>query len=144
VCDAAVVWCFDDRFQTAFSKLLKRIGMNRLDPIKIAGGAKQLASPKQESDRQFILEQIQASKRLHATKLVILMVHSDCGAYGGLSAFNNDPRREATHHEQELQIAAQYVYKHVPDVAVQGYFVDFEGVWEADVSNDALSGLEAH
>jgi len=51
-CDAAVVWCFDNRFEAGFRKFLKRIGV---DPIKIAGGAKALASPEHENDRQFLL-----------------------------------------------------------------------------------------
>ena len=55
------------------------------DPIKIAGGAKVLASPEREADREFVLDQIRKSMRLHGTRRVILMVHSDCGAYGGLA-----------------------------------------------------------
>jgi hypothetical protein len=66
------------------------------DPIKIAGGAKCLASPEPESDREFVLDQIRKSMRLHETKRVILMVHSD-GAY----------------------------------------FVDFEGIWDAEVTPDS-------
>jgi carbonic anhydrase len=84
-CDAAVVWCFDNRFDLGFRKFLKRIGVKNPDPIKIAGGAKSLASPEQTTDRDFVLKQIRASVRLHDTRRVILMVHSDCGAYGGLS-----------------------------------------------------------
>src|SRR5277367_2883673 len=83
-CDAAIVWCFDNRFELGFRKFLHKIGVNYSDPIKIAGGAKSLASPTQESDREFVLDQIRTSMRLHDTKRVILMLHSDCGAYGGL------------------------------------------------------------
>ena len=42
--------------------------MLNLDPIKIPGGAKCLASPKQETDREFVLEQIRMSMRLYGTK----------------------------------------------------------------------------
>jgi len=41
----------DNRFELGFRKYLKRIGVVNTDPIKIAGGAKSLASPDQESDR---------------------------------------------------------------------------------------------
>ena len=54
-CDAAILWCFDNRFDLAFQKFLKRIGVKYSDPIKIAGGAKSLASPELESDREFVL-----------------------------------------------------------------------------------------
>ena len=52
LCDAAIVWCFDSRFELAFRKFLKRIGVVNSDPIKIAGGAKCLAVPERESDRR--------------------------------------------------------------------------------------------
>jgi len=60
-CDAAIVWCFDNRFELGFRKFLKRIGVFASDPIKIAGGAKCLASPDHEPDREFVLGQIRKS-----------------------------------------------------------------------------------
>jgi hypothetical protein len=134
VCDAAIVECFDKRFQTGFAKFLKRSGVVNSDSIKLAGGAKALASPDNDAEREFVLEQIRKSIQLHATRRVILMVHSDCGAYGGLAAFNNDPRAEAEHHEAELRRAAQCVLAAIPDVEVCGYFVDFEGIWVDELS----------
>src|ERR1700730_3980534 len=67
-CDAAIVWCFDNRFQLGFAKFLKRRGVVNSDPIKIAGGAKCLASPEHEGDRQFVLDQIRKSMHLHGNK----------------------------------------------------------------------------
>jgi hypothetical protein len=133
-CDAAVVWCFDHRFHLGFSKFLKRTGMMTTDVIKIAGGAKSLASPALEADREFALEQIRTSIRLHNTELVILMLHSDCGAYGGLTGFGGDAEAEARHHEQELRRAAECVREAVPAVAVRCYFMDFVGIWEVAVN----------
>src|SRR6266568_2654167 len=131
-CDAAIVWCFDNRFELGFRKYLKRIGVVNSDPIKVAGGAKCLATPDQESEREFVLEQIRKSMRLHGTRRVILMLHSDCGAYGGLAAgFGNDARAEAEHHHAELRRAAENLRRAIPGVEVDAYFVDFEGVWAA-------------
>jgi hypothetical protein len=131
-CDAAIVWCFDNRFEVVLKKLVRKLGLAYYDPIRIAGGTKCLASPEQESDRQFLLEQIRISMRLHGTGTVILMLHSDCGAYGGLSAFENDSQREAEHHRQELGRAAQLLKSEIPELTVKTYFVDFEGVWETE------------
>ena len=137
LCDAAILWCFDNRFELGFHKFLKRIGVVHPDPIKIAGGAKCMASPEHESEREFVLEQIRKSMRLHGTRRVILMVHSDCGAYGGLAgSFQGDSRAEAIHHEQELQRAAAHLYEAIPGLQVQGYFVDFDGIWDAEISPD--------
>jgi hypothetical protein len=133
-CDAAIVWCFDNRFDLGFRKFLKRRGVLNSDPIKIAGGAKSLASPEHETDREFLLDQIRKSIRLHGTKQVILMLHSDCGAYGGLEAFGNNTQREAEHHERELQRAAQTLRNAIPSVEISGYFVDFGGIYESDLT----------
>ena len=131
-CEAAVVWCFDNRFELVLRKLLKRLRVTYFDPIRIAGGTKYLASPQHERDREFVLDQIRISMRLHETKSVILMLHSDCGAYGGLAAFENNSEKEAQHHCLELRRAASYLLSQIPELAVQPFFVDFEGVWEID------------
>jgi hypothetical protein len=131
-CDAAIVWCFDNRFELGFRKFLKRIGVANSDPIKVAGGAKCLASPDQESERQFVLEQIRKSIRLHGTRRVILMLHSDCGAYGGLARFGNNPAAERTNHRTELTLARESLERAIPGVDVESYFVDFEGVWAVE------------
>jgi carbonic anhydrase len=104
------------------------------DPIKIAGGAKCMASPDHETDREFVLEKIRKSMRLHGTRRVILMLHSDCGAYSGLAGgFGGDAVAEATHHEHELQLAAANLRAAIPGIEVQGYFVDFDGIWDAEI-----------
>jgi carbonic anhydrase len=142
VADAAVVWCFDYRFDVVFRKLLKRIGVLNTDSIRIAGGAKHLVSPERESDREFVLDQIRKSIKLHATKKVVLMLHSDCGAYGGLRAFNGDANLEASHHNSELQKAAAFLKSQIPELTVKAYFVDFDGVWEMEQqASDASASI---
>jgi carbonic anhydrase len=131
-CDAAIVYCFDSRFDVGFSKFLKRLGVTNPDPIRIAGGAKALASPDRESDRAFVFEQILKSVNLHGTKRVILMLHSDCGGYGRLAKFKGDAAAEAAHHSRELQRASENVKAAIPGVEVHAYFVDFEGIWEVE------------
>ena len=134
-CDAAIIWCFDNRFELGFRKFLKRIGVSNSDPIKIVGGAMCLASPELETEREFVLGQIRKSIHLHGTRRVILMLHSDCGAYGGLDGgFGGDVAAERVHHHEELRRAAENLVRAIPGVEVAGYFVDFEGVWEADLA----------
>lgn len=127
--DAVVLWCFDNRFELVLRKLLKRLGVLRFDPIRAAGGAKCLASPNSESEREFVLEQIRTSVRLHGSERAILMLHSDCGGYGGLKAFGGDEQAEIRHHREELQRATDYLRERIPGLAVDCYFVNFEGVW---------------
>jgi hypothetical protein len=137
-CDAALVWCFDNRFESVLRKLLKRLAIYRPDPIRFAGGAKCLVSPQYEGDRQFVLDQIRKSMQLHGTRTILLMLHSDCGAYGGLAAFNNDPAKELENHRRDLHAAAAFVKEAIPELTVRGFFVDFDGIWEMeDAAADA-------
>ena len=143
--DAAILWCFDNRFELSFRKFLKRAAVENWDAIKIAGGAKALATPEHAAEQEFVLDQIRKSIRLHSTRRVILMVHSDCGAYGGLAgAFGGDAAAEAAHHERELQRAAANLRAAIPGIEVQGYFVDFEGVWDAELSVPEDTPIPTH
>ena len=128
VADAAVLCCFDQRIRLAVYKFLQKRGILRPDMVVVAGGAKTLASPRNDFERDFILEQVRMSILLHKTERVFLMSHSDCATYGGLAAFGGDPEKEALHHKQELRCAAQLVKDRFPEVVVECFFVNFQGV----------------
>lgn len=133
VADAAVLCCFDQRIRLVTNKFLLRQGILRPDMIVVAGGAKTLASPRNDFERDFILEQVRMSIRLHGTKKMFLMSHSDCATYGGLAAFDGDRGKEARHHREELQRAAELVKANFRELSVQCFFVTFEGVHAAEV-----------
>jgi carbonic anhydrase len=130
--DACVVSCFDARFELVTRKFLKKRGIWWADPLKIAGGAKAFASPAEESERSFALGQVRTSMRLHRTTRVMLMVHSDCGAYGGLQAFEGNEQREAANHESELRSAAEFLKSNISAIDVECYYLKFNGVWALD------------
>jgi carbonic anhydrase len=130
VAEAAVLCCFDHRINRAVRKFLKKQGIENPDMIVVAGGAKTLASPRNDFEQDFILEQVRMSIRLHQSKRVLVMSHSDCATYGGLAYFKGDQAAEAAHHRAELLRAAELVTKNFPGVSVEPYFVKFDGVWE--------------
>jgi len=130
VADAAVLCCFDHRISTVVRKFLRKQGIERPDMIIVAGGAKTLASPRNDFEQDFILEQVRMSVRLHQTKRVLVMSHSDCATYGGLAQFKGDRKAEAEHHGAELQRAAVLLTDNFSDLSVEPYFVKFDGVWE--------------
>ena len=136
VADAAVLLCIDQRFNLAALKFIKRKKVVRPDWITVAGGAKTLASPQDDFEQKFILDQIRISIRLHKTQRVILTCHSDCGAYGGLAAHGGDREAEAIHHTKELERAAEVVRANFPDVAVETYLINFDGVWDTAASEE--------
>jgi len=131
VADAAVLCCFDQRIRLAVYKFLQKRGILRPDMIIVAGGAKTLASPRNDFERDFILEQVRMSILLHSTERISLMSHSDCATYGGLAAFGGDPEKEALHHKQELHRAAQLIQDKFPEVRVECFFVTFKGIFAA-------------
>jgi carbonic anhydrase len=137
IADAAVLCCFDQRIREATREFLQRQGILRPDMIVVAGGARTLASPRNDFERDFILEQVRMSIRLHQTKRMFLMSHSDCATYGGLAAFYGDREREVQHHRLELKRAAELVKANFPELTVTCFFVNFDGVHEvtADVSD---------
>jgi len=134
IADAAVLCCFDQRIRLATNKFLQRHEILRPDMIVVAGGAKTLATPRNDFEQDFILEQIRMSIRLHQTQKVILTCHSDCATYGGLAFYGGDRQAEAEHHWAELQRASELVHATFPRIDVVSYFINFEGFWEAEGS----------
>jgi Putative carbonic anhydrase len=139
VADAAVLTCFDQRIRQSVNKFLHRRGIARPDMIVVAGGAKTLASPRNDFERDFILEQVRMSILLHGTKRAYLFCHSDCATYGGLAEFKGDKKAEAEHHFQELRRAGELLNTAFPDLEVECFFVNFDGVFveKAQVSERA-------
>ena len=142
VADAAVLCCFDHRISMAVRKFLKKQGVVRADMIIVAGGAKTLASPRNDFEQDFILEQVRMSIRLHQSERVLVMTHSDCATYGGLARFNGDEAAEAEHHRSELLRAGELLTANFPGISVEPYFVKFDGVWEAKDADHLKSAGE--
>src|SRR5437867_3177505 len=134
IADAAVLCCFDQRIRLAVNKFLQKKGILRPDMIVVAGGAKTLASPRNDFEQDFILEQVRMSIRLHQTRKIIITCHSDCATYGGLAFYNGDREAEARHHWSELRRAETLIRKTFSEVEVVPYLIDFEGFWQEQES----------
>jgi len=143
VADAAVLCCFDYRINRTVRKFLKKQGIEKADMIIVAGGAKTLASPRNDFEQDFILEQVRMSIRLHQTKRVMVMSHSDCATYGGLAHFKGDREAEANHHRSELLRAGEILVANFPDLSIEPYFVKFDGIWEVRNADYLKSPVEA-
>jgi carbonic anhydrase len=124
--DACVITCFDARFDLAVRKFLKRRGVVTFDHVKIPGGAKSLAAPECDADRDFVLRMVRTSMRLHGSERVLIVAHAECGAYPGapVEAITADAAR-----------AAEFLRASEPSLAVECYFAGFDGVF--GVTTDA-------
>jgi carbonic anhydrase len=125
VADVCAVWCFDSRFSDLLSAFLK--GAKNVDLVKIAGGAKAFAGDP-SAERDFVMGQIKTSIRLHGTKKIALMLHRDCGAYGGSKSFA-DAATEKDYLIRQLAATKQFLTSEIPGVQVDVYFADFDGLY---------------
>ena len=114
VADAAVLCCFDHRISMAVRKFLKKQGIERPDMIIVAGGAKTLASPRNDFEQDFILEQVRMN-------------------------FKGDRDAEADHHRAELLRARDLLTTTFANISVEPYFVKFDGVWQVNEADHVKS-----
>jgi len=118
--DACVISCYDARFDLVVRKFLKRSGVAVYDHVKIPGSAKALAATDSDVTRDFVLEMVRISMRLHHAPRLLLIGHNQCGAYGGAGADIIVP---------DLFRAALVVSTAEPSLAIECYFADFDGIY---------------
>jgi hypothetical protein len=118
--DACVVSCYDARFELVLKKFLKKRGLGLVDHLKIAGSVKGMASPENETDREFMIRMIRISKRLHNPDLVVMVSHNDCGAYG---AAGSDVIAADLIRAREVMRSAE------PSMPVECYLAAFDGMY---------------
>jgi hypothetical protein len=126
---ACIFWCFDGRFSDLYDIFLRERGFKgaTIDLVKGAGGAQPLAM-EGGLDRDVAESQLMKSIKLHHTDRAILMVHMDCGGYGGSNAFDNDHQKEWDHHVAELTKAAAFVHEKFPEITtIESWIADFDG-----------------
>lgn len=121
---ACVVSCIDPRFPSARAAALDRMGVKVPDSIQVAGGGKDLAGTHMSPDVQYILKQIEASIRLHHPERVVVMFHTDCGAYGGRGGRTEE--EEYAFFQGEFKKALANIRKRGIDLPVQGVFLGSE------------------
>ena len=81
-CDALVFKCMDWRTESSGAlrqELRSALGIKDFDTISVAGGAKSILD---EATRKTMMNYIDLSFRLHHIKRVVLINHTECGAYG--------------------------------------------------------------
>lgn len=117
-----------------FNYLEQRNLLGDCDLVGIGGSVKYLIDDNYPERKEFLLEQIKISKELHQAKKVILINHTDCGAYGGSKMFSNEGE-EREFHLQQLKKAKEVIKKRFPELEVETVFaeireggIDFKGV----------------
>lgn len=111
--------------QDIFNWLEKQGIVGDCDTVAVAGASKQLANPDEEKYRDFLLKQIETSYKLHNMRNLILLHHTDCGAYGGKEAFASQ-EEEIEEHILDMSKSAEILKQKFPDLEVMKVLIKME------------------
>jgi carbonic anhydrase len=126
-CTAFVLHCMDFRLQKAIHSYLDEKGvLGDCDIVAVAGAAKGIVEPAKPAEKEYLLTQLELSIKLHGTKVVYLMNHTDCGAYGGAMAFDTQ-EEEAEHHFAHMEKAAAVIREKHSDIVVKNVLIRVDG-----------------
>jgi hypothetical protein len=121
--DNLVIQCMDHRFHPFVRDHLAEehnIDLDRTDQLTDAGASKQVVEG-EFADRSIL------AKRLHDVKNVFIYDHLDCGAFGGLEAFDNDEQKEMEAHVQSQARAREAISKVLPQMLVRTFVINMDG-----------------
>ena len=123
-----VLNCIDFRFRSGAPTALKKtFGVDTYDEIKLAGGAKNVATPgRSEARRVVVMEDIDLAIKAHHATRVILLNHQNCGKYASEGSKFTDMGAERTFHQEELARAAAIVQGSYPFAEVRTGFMYVE------------------
>ena len=113
-CDALVVHCMDYRLQKFLQPWITvRFGYDNFDIVSLAGSV---------HDYEMVLKYVQLAVQIHSIKIVCLINHEDCRAYG----------REGTYkrHKQNLLDTAFKIHALFPDLNVETFYLHLDGIFE--------------
>jgi len=88
------------------------------DAVSLAGGVKSLLAPKNPTNRDFILGQIETSFSLHKIQEIIISNHTDCGAYKSVGPFSSFAK-ECSLHIEEMKKARDLILSKFPSLKVK-------------------------
>lgn len=126
-CRACIIFCMDFRLNGALTAFLseQKLDKDGADIIRVAGAVKTLARPGDPRDRDFLLDQVATSARLHGTRQFYLINHEDCGAYGQEQVPDSDA--EMAVHSHDLRAGRALLQERFPASEVLTYFMRLDG-----------------
>jgi carbonic anhydrase len=104
----------DFRLNPSIQKYLEANNLvNNTDIISLAGGVKNI----NDTENGCAQQQIDLSVKLHGINTLMLMNHTDCGAYGGSAKFASK-EEEKVFHIEELNKARTKLTQIYPDLKI--------------------------
>jgi carbonic anhydrase len=122
-----VVYCIDFRLHDNLNRFVTEMGLDEdgTDIVRVAGVALNLARPKESYARDFVMGQLEASRRLHEISEIYLVNHEDCGAYGLEDVKDSD--EELAIHVKDMQQARAFLKGRFPDIKIHACFQHLDG-----------------
>lgn len=113
-CEAIVLCCIDFRFwRETLEFVEKELGLKSFDYSSFPGAAKAI-----NEGSNLALECVKVPCDLHHVKKIVIINHSDCGAYGGSAKFDNNAEAEQKFHEEEIRKAKDKILEIYPEKEV--------------------------
>lgn len=113
-CDALVVHCMDYRLQKFLHPwIISRFGLDNFDIVALAGGV---------HDYVQVLKYVRLAAQFHSIRVVTLVNHEDCRAYG----------RDGTYarHKRDLKGAKKKIEARFPRLMVETFYLHLNGRFE--------------
>ncbi len=134
-CSSILVRCIDFRLTSSINKWLEENNlMDGCDIISVAGISKAIALDSNSEDAKYILSQIKISHDLHESKTLYLIHHTDCGSYGGHSAFT-DLETEKKIYLDHMNKAKEIINEQIPGLEVKFVLADMKSDTEIEFIN---------
>jgi len=122
--EAIVVSCIDWRFRdnitdAALTKaVFVSFGVERFFEIRMAGGAKNIASPDRPGRLETILDDLRLALKKGIKKIILLNHGNHCAKYAEDKYDFTDPDTERVFHEKELRLAGDILFSHFPEAEI--------------------------
>ncbi|GAB4576451.1 MAG: hypothetical protein Kow0077_32870 [Anaerolineae bacterium] len=124
-CDALVVTCMDFRLQAHLDTWLAGVLQHgNYDRVALAGAAR---------DQAVVMSQVDLAVRLHGVRLIVLINHEDCGAYGALGTLDR--------HATDLRALRARIREAHPHVAVVTGYLKLDGTFLHVADDENLKAL---
>lgn len=111
-CQNIIFHCIDFRLINETNDFIKN-NYGRSDIVSVAGSSKEIAD-----GNSYLLKQIEISHNLHHSSKVVLIHHSDCGAYKNSYQFSS-PEEEKEKQVNDLFKIELIIKERFPDMTVE-------------------------
>ncbi len=137
-CQSLVITCMDFRLHQAVREfLLSRNLENKYDLVALAGATKDLVDH-DTAGTTILMKEIEISHTLHGVNHIMLIHHTDCGAYGGHDAFD-DIDAEQDKQLGDMRVARSLIQEQYPGLEVELVLARLSGTDEKPQIDFAIS-----